>query len=86
MCNARFTTPDVTRRIEASAVDQSQFFTVEQFSKKYPAFTPASVRWLLFNRENNGLSAAVVQLGRRVLIDEAAFVSWLRGHTGSKAA
>lgn len=61
-------------------MDNSQFYTVEQFAKKYTAFTPPSLRWLLFNRATNGLDAAVVQLGRRVLIDEAAFVSWLRDH------
>lgn len=69
-------------------MEQSQFSTVEQFAKKYPAFTPASLRWQLFNRSTNGLDAAVVQLGRRVLIDEAAFVAWLRDHrqTARKAA
>jgi len=61
-------------------VDNSQFYTVEQFAQKYPAFTPPSLRWLLFNRAMNGLDKAVVQLGRRVLIDEAAFVAWLRQH------
>ncbi len=61
-------------------MDNSQFYTVEQFAQKYPAFTPSSLRWLLFNRATNGLDAAVVQLGRRVLIDEAAFVAWLREH------
>ena len=65
-------------------MEQSQFFTVEQFSKKYSAFTPASLRWLLFNRGSNGLDAAVVQLGRRVLIDETAFVAWLREHRGDE--
>ena len=61
-------------------MDTSQFFTVEQFAQKYPAFTVPSLRWLLFNRESNGLDAAVVQLGRKVLIDEQAFVAWLRSH------
>jgi hypothetical protein len=57
-----------------------QFATVEQFAQKYPAFTVPSLRWLLFNRATNGLDAAVVQLGRKVLIDEQAFVAWLRKH------
>jgi hypothetical protein len=62
-------------------VDTSQFFTVEQFAKKYrDAFTESSLRWMLFNRQHNGLDAAVVQLGRKLLIDEQAFVSWLRTH------
>ncbi len=69
-------------------METAQFSTVPQFAKKYPAFSPASLRWMLFNRATNGLDAAVVQLGRRVLIDEAAFVAWLRDHrqSGRKAA
>lgn len=61
-------------------MDSSQFYTVEQFAQKYPAFTPPSLRWLLFNRATNGLDSAIVQLGRKVLIDEQAFVAWLREH------
>jgi len=49
-------------------------FTIAQFAKKYTAFTEPSLRWLLFNREQNGLCKAVLQLGRRVYIDELAFV------------
>lgn len=58
----------------------SQISTVDQFAKKYPAFSRASLRWMLFNREQNGLHKAVVQIGRRILIDEAAFVAWLHEH------
>ena len=61
-------------------MDSQQFFTVRQFCVKYPAFSPPSLRWMLFNRDANGLNAAVVQLGRRLLIDEVAFVEWLREH------
>ena len=60
-------------------MNDPQFLTVEKFAEKYSAaFTEASLRWLLFNRETNGLASAVVQLGRKLLIDEAAFVAWLR--------
>lgn len=67
-------------------MESPQFSTVEQFAARYPAFTTASLRWLLFNRATNGLDAAVVQIGRRVLIDEAAFVAWLRDRRGSTKA
>lgn len=73
-------TPHIERPMETAIVEQPQFFTVTQFAEKYPAFSEASLRWLLFHREMNGLSAAVVQLGRRLLIDEVAFVEWLRQH------
>jgi hypothetical protein len=61
-------------------VNDPQFLTAAQLSKKYPAFSLASIRWVLFNRETNGFNSAVVQLGRKLLIDEQAFVAWLRSH------
>jgi hypothetical protein len=57
---------------------QPQFLTVGDAAKKYPAFTEGSLRWLLFNREQNGFNRCVVRIGRRVLIDEAELVAWLR--------
>ncbi len=59
-------------------MNDPQFLTVEQLAAKYPAFSEPSLRWMLFNRETNGLTTAVVQIGRKVLIDEQAFVAWLR--------
>jgi hypothetical protein len=64
-------------------MDTSQFSTVEQFVQKYPAFTVGGVRWLLFNRAQNGFDAAVVQLGRKILIDDQAAVAWLRTNKAS---
>ena len=60
--------------------NQSQFLSVAQLAQKYPAFTTASLRWMLFHRATNGLDAAVVQLGRKILLDEQKFVEWLRAH------
>ncbi|SCX98249.1 hypothetical protein SAMN05216308_102260 [Nitrosospira sp. Nsp13] len=61
--------------------------TVEQFSSKHPCFTKGSIRSLIFyarNRESsngrisgNGLENALVRVGRRVLINEELFFSWL---------
>jgi hypothetical protein len=64
--------------------------TTKQFSDKYPAFTEASLRNLIFKAERrhstngeipgNGLieAGAVVRIGRRVLIDEERFFDWVR--------
>ena len=65
---------------------QAQFLTVEATSNKYPAFTPQSLRWMLFNREQNGFNRCVVRIGRRVLIDEAEFVAWLKSQREARAA
>ena len=63
---------------------QSQFLTVPNAAKKYPAFTEASLRWLLFNREHNGFNRCVVRVGRRVLIDDSELVAWLRDQREAK--
>lgn len=54
-------------------------YTVKQFSARNPAFSEGSLRWLLFNARENKLDAAVVRVGRRVLIDEDRFFAWLEG-------
>lgn len=53
--------------------------TVRQLAKSSPAFTEASLRWLIFNAKSNGLNRALVKVGRRVLIDVPEFEMWLEG-------
>jgi hypothetical protein len=63
-----------------------ELITVRQFSQKYPAWTEASLRNLIYGAEprlnsrgerieGNGLAecGALVRVGRRVLIDVRAF-------------
>lgn len=60
----------------------SKIVNVEQLSQEIPAFTQASIRWLIFRAKENGLedSGAIIRLGRRVLIDQEKFVDWVRAH------
>lgn len=53
--------------------------TVAELARRYQAagFTENSIRWHLFNRERNGLSVAVVRVGRKLLVDESAWLRWL---------
>lgn len=37
----------------------------------------AGLRWMIFNKEKNGFTKAIVKSGRRVLIDEEKFFEWL---------
>ena len=70
-----------------------QLSTVRQFSEKYPAFPQGGLRNLIFLAESrktskgvipgNGLSGALVRIGRKVLIDEAKFFEWIEGQQGS---
>ena len=53
------------------------FLTVKQASEKYPAFSENSLRWIIFNSKLNGATAFIRKVGRKVLIDETGFVSWV---------
>ena len=69
-----------------------RLLTVKQFSVRHPAFSEGSLRFQIFNAEPrktsrgeipaNGLSAALVRLGRKVMIDEAEFFNWLDRQNG----
>jgi len=54
--------------------------TVKQFCQKRPYITEAGLRWMLFNRDRNGLNIAVLKLGKKVLIDEDLYDKWENGH------
>jgi len=56
--------------------------TVQQFTEAHPAFTHGGIRWLLFHRQQNGLERAVVQVGRKILIDVDQFFLWLAQQNG----
>jgi len=58
----------------------SPFYSIEQFCRRNPVFTPASVRWLVFRANENGIEAsgAIIRNGRSIVIDEPAFFSWFR--------
>jgi len=61
--------------------------TVKQFAFENPAFSEASLRWLLFKSDENGLakSGAILRNGRRVLIDAEKFFQWLASRQQSAA-
>ncbi len=68
-------------------------YTVEQFAIRQPAFTAPALRNLIFKAEprqtsrgtirGNGLieCGAIARLGRKVLIDEARFLEWIRNQS-----
>ncbi len=51
--------------------------TVKQVAESSPAFSEASIRWLIFNGESNGFAEVLVKVGRRVLIDVRKLDEWL---------
>lgn len=65
-------------------------YTVEQFAKAEPAFTPAALRNLIFKAEprysskgqipGNGLleCRAIIRCGRKVMIHREHFLNWVQ--------
>ena len=60
-------------------MDYRNLKTVAQLAESSPAFTEASLRWMIFESETNGLNRALVKRGRRILIDVPEFELWLEG-------
>jgi len=61
-----------------------ELMTLQQATEQYPAFPVASLRWMLFQRNTNGLSKAIVKVGRRVFIDRVEFEKWLDNQRETK--
>ena len=57
------------------------FLTVTQLAQQQPGLSVGGIRWDLFNRATNGLaeSGAVIQRGRKLLIDAELYLKWLAG-------
>jgi hypothetical protein len=55
------------------------YLTVQQFVNKHTAFNTGGVRSLIFQANTNGLkqSGAILRIGRKVLIREDLFFSWV---------
>ena len=51
--------------------------TVKQIAESNPAFTEASLRWLIYRADENGIDQVLVRVGRRVLFDMEKFNDWL---------
>ena len=73
---------------EAKATATPILLTVIQFSAKHSFVTPGGLRFQIFNAAENGLekSGAIMRIGRRVLINEEKYFSWIEDQqTGGRA-
>ena len=58
--------------------------TVKQICEKHSWLPYGGLRWLIFNKNKNGLEKCVYKIGRRVLIDEYGFQDWVESHRQSQ--
>jgi hypothetical protein len=67
----------MSEALSATTNPPRRLLSVTQCCEQNPAFSYGGLRWLLFNRQQNGLDRAVVRVGRRVLIGVDRFFEWL---------
>jgi len=54
---------------------ESRLYPIPKWPHPWPS--AAALRWYVFNATENGANTWIRRVGRRVLIDEAAFFLWV---------
>jgi len=62
---------------QAENIQYTRYITVPDWAKHHEWPPIGGLRSLIFNRTKNGFHKVVKKIGRRVLIDEAAFFAWV---------
>jgi len=65
---------------EAEAGVERRYIPINRWPEFYPWPSISALRMLIFRGDENGFSSCVVRVGRKVLIDESAFHSWVEQH------
>lgn len=57
-------------------MSEKNYMTVKQLAAKHPGNSENSLRWLLFTQPE-GFSECVRRIGRKILLEEGAYLNWL---------
>jgi len=60
-----------------SSAPHTRYIPVTQWEQNHGWPTAGGLRNLIFNKDKNGFAKVVKKVGKRVLIDEAAFFEWV---------
>ena len=60
--------------------DQQRFVTTEQLMQEVSCFSLGRLKWLLYQRRENGLDKVVHKVGKRLYVDLPGFLAWMREH------
>ncbi len=63
--------------MNSNILETKRFANVKLAASLYPAFSEASLRWLIFNEKTNGFDQCVRRIGRKVLINLDEFEHFL---------
>ena len=67
----------MTDVVERHAVQNRRLIPLTEWPSHHPWPTVGSLRQYVFLADENGFDKVVRRVGRRILIDEAAFFSWV---------
>jgi hypothetical protein len=71
---------------QSESIPPTRYIPVPHWEKHHEWPPIGGLRSLIFNRHKNGFDKVVKKIGRRVLIDEAAFFTWVsKQNTGEKS-
>jgi hypothetical protein len=56
---------------------QTRLIPLTQWPEYHPHPSVGGLRHLVFNAKTNGFDQVIRRIGRRILIDEAAFFAWV---------
>lgn len=68
----------------AGTEQRGPFIPVTDWNQRHPWPPIGGLRHLIFHATSNGFDKVIRRVGRRVLIDEAAFFAWVDGNGGAK--
>ncbi len=57
------------------------FLSLKQWLEKYPVIPEGGIRHLIFTNKDNFNGRVVKKLGRKILLDEQAFLSYIDEHS-----
>lgn len=69
---------DEAPAVKSGASQQPRLIPVTEWNAHHSWPPLGGLRWLIFNERSNGFHAVIRRVGRRVLIDEAAFFEWVK--------
>jgi hypothetical protein len=62
---------------------KTRYITVPNWNKHHEYPSVGGLRNLIFNKDKNGFHKVIKKIGKRVLIDEAAFFEWVANEGNS---
>jgi hypothetical protein len=72
----------MTKNLNPDHKDSRRLIPLTQWGDHHAWPPQGGLRHLVFNAKTNGFDACIRRVGRRVLIDEAAFFAWADAQNG----